>query len=210
VMAEVLRRFGGGIAAPSANRFGRVSPTTAQHVLDELGEVLDPERDAILDGGPCEVGVESTIVDCTGAVPIILRPGGVSAERIEEVLGMAVQRRATGPSRAPGMLDAHYAPRATVVLVASVEPLPAPLPGGGRVGALCPPSMAVPPTVVRLDSPDPYTASALAPVLYARLRQADDLGLDVLLVVPPDDDGGGLGTAVRDRLRRAATGSARG
>lgn len=208
VIAAVLRAFGGGVAAPSANRFGRVSPTTAQHVLDELGEVLDPARDLVLDGGPCTIGVESTIVDCTAAVPVILRPGGVPAERIESVLGIAVQRKAGGPSRAPGMLAAHYAPTAQVVVVSASEVAAAAADEPGRrVGVLAPADVAVPPGAVRLDAPAPYSAELLAPLLYARLRQADVLGLDLLLVVAPPAEG--LGAAIIDRLTRAATGSAR-
>ena len=116
---ELLDRFGGGIAAPSANRFGRVSPTTAAHVVDDLGALLDPARDAILDGGPTPVGVESTIVDCTVDPPQILRPGGIPTEDIVRLLGRRRRRRRPEPPRASGMLDAHYAPRCEVRLAES-------------------------------------------------------------------------------------------
>ncbi|MBI1844800.1 MAG: threonylcarbamoyl-AMP synthase, partial [Actinobacteria bacterium] len=113
VALELLRAFGGGVAAPSANRFGRVSPTTAAHVVADLGDDVD----LVLDGGPCAVGVESTIVDLTGEAPMLLRQGGVSIETIEGVIGRAVIATAEGPARAPGMLAAHYAPTARVELV---------------------------------------------------------------------------------------------
>src|SRR4051794_252119 len=104
-----------GLAAPSANRFGRVSPTTAEHVLDDLGTLLDPERDAVLDGGACPVGVESTIVDLTTSPPQVLRAGAIGAEEVESILVSPVAA-AAGPSRASGMLVAHYAPDSEVVL----------------------------------------------------------------------------------------------
>ncbi len=197
-----------GIAAPSANRFGRVSPTTAAHVLEDLAEYLNPHTDAIVDGGPCTIGVESTIVDCTGEVPMILRPGGLSIDAIAEVLNGRLTRAATGPSRAPGMLAAHYAPNAIVEIVdihtaleriAHYE--------GKRIGLLSDQTQSVPPHVALIPTPHPYAASNLAPILYARLRDADHLNLDVLLIVPPTEDA--LSAAVLDRLARAATGSAR-
>ncbi|MBI3256331.1 MAG: threonylcarbamoyl-AMP synthase, partial [Actinobacteria bacterium] len=113
VALDLLRAFGGGVAAPSANRFGRVSPTTAAHVVADLGDDVD----LVLDGGACAVGVESTIVDLTGEAPMLLRQGGVSIETIEGVIGRAVIATAEGPERAPGMLAAHYAPTARVELV---------------------------------------------------------------------------------------------
>ena len=109
---ELLTRFGGGLAAPSANRFGRVSPTTAAHVRSDLGADVD----FVLDGGACPVGVESTIVDCTVDPPQVLRPGGISAEEVAALLEMTLGD-AAGPSRAPGMLESHYVPRCRVLLV---------------------------------------------------------------------------------------------
>ena len=113
VALALLSAFGGGIAAPSANRFGSVSPTTAQHVLAELGDAVD----VVVDGGSCRVGVESTIVDVTGTVPSVLRPGGVTSQDLEAVLGFAPAADAGGRIRVPGQHPSHYAPRARVVLV---------------------------------------------------------------------------------------------
>jgi L-threonylcarbamoyladenylate synthase len=189
----VLEAFDGGIAAPSANKFGRVSPTTAQHVRDELGAELD----VILDGGPCAVGVESTIVDVSGARPRLLRPGGISLEAISAALGVEVLRAEHATDvRAPGMLASHYAPRAGVRLVAPAE-LVAPLPA--RLVVIARASVDVPPHVTWLTVPE--DDAGFAQVLYAKLREADGLGEEIW-VVPPDDSG--LGRAVADRLRRAA------
>jgi L-threonylcarbamoyladenylate synthase len=205
-----------GLAAPSANRFGRVSPTTAAHVESDLGA----EVDCILDGGPCEVGVESTIVDCTGPEPVVLRLGGIGLERLAEVLGRApavVATTAEHPSdqagsarsagaRAPGMLESHYAPEARVEVLDTPELVAARaaalVAGGHRVAVLAPACIdGLTPEAIELEPagpPDDY-----ARVVFDRLRQADRLGVDYLVVVPPPP--GGLGDAVRDRLRRAAT-----
>ncbi|MBJ7362070.1 MAG: threonylcarbamoyl-AMP synthase, partial [Ilumatobacteraceae bacterium] len=115
VALEVLRGLEGGIAAPSANKFGKVSPTTAEHVLADLGS----EVDYILDGGPCSIGLESTIVDCSAHTIQILRPGGISLELISQVLPIA--EHMTGPSRAPGMLESHYAPTCRLTVVADMN-----------------------------------------------------------------------------------------
>ncbi len=194
----LLRAFDGGIAAPSANRFGRVSPTTAQHVRDELGD----EIDVLLDGGPCSVGVESTIVDVSSGVPRLLRPGGLALEQLESTLGQAVVHAEQATDvRAPGMLESHYAPRAGVRLVSAAE-LPAL--ATGDVVVLARDSVAVPAGVRRLGVPD--DDAGFARVLYARLREADLLAGQIL-VVPPEESG--LGRAVTDRLRRAAAPRAR-
>jgi L-threonylcarbamoyladenylate synthase len=205
VARALLDRFGGGVAAPSANRFGHVSPTTAEHVRADLGDAVD----VILDGGPCAVGVESTIVDLTGPTPEVLRSGAVSVARLAEVIGEATAWDGRGEARAPGMLAAHYAPAARVEVVdaADVAARAAARCAEGRtVGVLAPRALA--------DLPDGVTelepageADDYARVLYARLRQADRLGLDVVLAVPP---AGSTGTAVAvaDRLARAAVGSA--
>jgi L-threonylcarbamoyladenylate synthase len=200
VALALLRTFGGGIAAPSANRFGQVSPTTADDVRADLGDDVD----LVLDDGPCTVGVESTIVDCTGDELVILRPGGVTRERIQEAAGRPVGTRGDGLVRAPGTLKSHYAPEATV-LVVGLDELAARarvlLGAGQRVAVLAsatPPSL--PSDVVVLDAP--RDADEYARVLYARLRDVDRRGLDVLLAVPPPDIG--VGVAVADRLRRAA------
>lgn len=198
VALALLRAFGGGVAAPSANRFGRVSPTTAANVRDDLGADVD----MILDGGPCTVGVESTIVDCTGAAPVIVRLGGVPKEQIEGLLGHAIEMGVDGERAAPGTLPTHYSPDACVVVVERddlLEQLEATLATGKHVGllALDPPS--VPTGVVVLEPPT--DVEQYARVLYARLREADRLGLDVLYAVAPPECG--IGAAVVDRLRRA-------
>ncbi len=128
VALDLLAAFGGGLAAPSANRFGHVSPTTAQAVIDELGDAVD----LVLDGGPCRVGVESTIVELTGEAPTVLRPGAVTVAQLEGALGRPV-RPPDGPSRAPGMLPSHYAPNAAVEIVAA-EALAARDPGAAAAG----------------------------------------------------------------------------
>jgi L-threonylcarbamoyladenylate synthase len=198
---QLLNAFGGGIAAPSANRFGHVSPTTAQHVRDELGDDVD----LILDGGPCAIGVESTIVDLTQPNDVrILRPGGVSREDIVRVLGRPVRTSLDGVEvRAPGMLASHYAPRAGLLLVdrskiaAEAARRAA---EGARVAALVPASVALPAAVHRADVPE--DSEGLARELYGALRRLDAEGFDVVVAALPDEHG--LGLAVRDRLMRAA------
>jgi L-threonylcarbamoyladenylate synthase len=200
----LLVSFGGAVAAPSANRFGKVSPTTAVDVRADLGD----EVDLILDGGPCRVGVESTIVDCTGPVPVILRLGGVAQAAIEAVVGAAVDLRTAGTTAAPGTLPGHYAPMARVVLVerravgARAAGL---LATGRRVGLLAssPAPADLPVGLTVLDPP--ADVDDFARVLYTRLRDADRAGLEVLLVVAPPTDG--IGAAVVDRLVRAAVGT---
>jgi L-threonylcarbamoyladenylate synthase len=177
---SMLRVFGRGVAAPSANRFGKVSPTAAAHVRADLGGDVD----FILDGGPCEVGVESTIVDLSGAEPAILRPGGVTREAIEEALERKVEVREKGLVRAPGQLDSHYAPRAEVIVVKPGE-------AEARAAELKRKGLKV----EILERPE-------APTLYAWLREADARGVDAVVVVAPSEEG--LGLAVADRLRKAA------
>jgi L-threonylcarbamoyladenylate synthase len=177
---ELLARFGGGLAAPSANRFGRVSPTTADHVRADLGDDVD----FVLDGGPCPVGVESTIVDCTVEPPQVLRPGGISSEEIESLLEMTLGAP-DGPSRAPGMLDSHYAPRCKVVLADSRSE-----------------AMALADGLPGAEILDDDDLAHYAHSLFARLRDADDRGVGtVVAVLPPAR---GLGHAIRDRLTKAA------
>ncbi|MFO0903484.1 MAG: L-threonylcarbamoyladenylate synthase [Pirellulales bacterium] len=201
VAHALLVAFGGGIAAPSANRFGRVSPTRAQHVLDELRGAVE----MILDGGPCSVGVESTIVDATGPAPVVLRPGGVTREAIERVLGIACGEPTEASPRAPGRLKSHYAPEATVELVprgglakhAAVE-----LAAGRRVAVLAPSAADLPVDERLLFIRLPADVEAQARELYLALREVDRARCDVALVELPDEKG--LGTAVADRLRKAA------
>jgi len=201
VTLAVLASLDRCVAAPSANRFGRVSPTTAAHVLQELGSLLDPARDVILDGGPTAVGVESTIVDCTADHPRLLRPGGVTAQQIESVTGLSLA--AADPAvRAPGTLAAHYAPSAVVRLVPDPG-LDQPVRSDPRVGLIAASELPTPIGVVRLLAPD--SVQEYAAGLYGALREADALGLREVRAVLPA--GPGLAEAVRDRLGRAAAGS---
>lgn len=201
VAQQLLTRFGGGIAAPSANRFGRVSPTTADHVRADLGTDVD----LILDGGPCRVGLESTVVDCTDDDPLILRQGALTPDDLEAILARPVGLRTDGSRAAPGTLDAHYAPDARVVLVTDDEVGPRAaqlIADGKRVGVLTQrPGASLPGEVEILDAP--LGIADLARELYALLRDADRRHLDVLLAVTPPPDG--LGAAVTDRLTRAAS-----
>jgi L-threonylcarbamoyladenylate synthase len=213
-LLEAFARAGGkGVAAPSANRFGNVSPTTAQAVADELSEYLG-EADQILDGGPCEVGVESTIIDCTGDVPRILRPGAVTEEMIsvstglslggkftyseDDLAGITINGKAVEREeiRVSGSLDSHYAPVATVVLDQS------PVAGQGFIAMA---DVATPEGVVRLAAPK--SDDEFARVLYAALRAADEQELETVVVAQPAGDG--IAIAIRDRLKRAAFGSAK-
>jgi L-threonylcarbamoyladenylate synthase len=194
-LLEAFARVGGrGVAAPSANRFGNVSPTTAQAVADELSEYLS-DADQIIDGGACAVGVESTIIDCTGDVPRILRPGAVTVAMIEESTGLSVSNNGeavdTPVIRVSGSLDSHYAPVATVVLDQS------PVAGQGFIAMA---DVATPDGVVRLAAPK--THDEFAQVLYASLRAADLLGLQTVVVAQPQ--GAGIAIAIRDRVKRAA------
>lgn len=196
-LLEAFVRAGGkGVAAPSANRFGNVSPTTAQAVSDELGDYL-ADGDQILDGGPCDVGVESTIIDCTGDVPKILRPGAITAQMIAESTGLEVVGVVEESAiRVSGSLEAHYAPAATVVLDQS------PMAGQGFIAMA---DVVAGEGVVRLAAPK--THEEFARVLYSTLRAADEQGLETVVVEQPVGDG--IAVAIRDRLKRAAFGSAK-
>jgi L-threonylcarbamoyladenylate synthase len=198
VALALLKNFRGGqggIAAPSANRFGRVSPTTAQHVIDEFGEPGTGPVAAVLDGGPCTVGIESTIVDLTRLDthgPVLLRPGQLSAQAIETVLGCALAQPDQAAPRVSGSLDAHYAPQTPLVLIASesVASTTAALQAKQRQVAC-----------LRVTT-DPQT---YARDLYAQLRKLDQLGADVILVEQPPSHAEWQG--INDRLRRAASDS---
>lgn len=182
---ELLARLNGGLAAPSANQFGKVSPTTAQHVWDDLGTSVD----YILDGGPCEVGIESTIVDCSTEIPVVLRPGGISTEDIHKIVELGDDD--LGISRAPGMLPAHYAPQCEVTLVDDLSE------------AIRMNESADSSTRRLIDaSIDPI---GFASLMYAQLRQCDVDGVRQLIVVLPEPKG--IGLAIRDRLTKAAHGS---
>ncbi|MGW6504423.1 L-threonylcarbamoyladenylate synthase [Nonomuraea angiospora] len=201
VALALLSAFGGGVAAPSANRFGSVSPTTANHVRAELGDAVD----FVLDGGPCEVGVESTIVDATGEIPSVLRPGGVTREDLEAVLGCPLAVHSTSHVRVPGQHPSHYAPRARVILVepdkvvAEAE-LAQEL--GRQVGVLLPPSYADAPVQAHAMVAVPGSMVAYARGLYAFLRELDQRGCDLIVASLPVEEG--LGLAIANRLRRAA------
>jgi L-threonylcarbamoyladenylate synthase len=232
VAQALLHRFGGGIAAPSANRFGAVSPTTADHVAGDLGDAVD----YLLDGGPCEVGVESTIVDLSRGRPVLLRPGGLARDQIEPITGALEVPDAAAPA-APGTLASHYAPRAELLAVALAE-VPAAVAGvrargqaelnagagagaagaaagaGGRAGeragerpakiAVLAPAAAFAawPELAAIAYRLPDDAAGMARGLYAALRDLDAAGIDVVIAALPP--AAGLGEAVGDRLRRAA------
>jgi L-threonylcarbamoyladenylate synthase len=194
-LLEAFERSGGkGVAAPSANRFGNVSPTTAQAVADELGDYL-ADGDQILDGGSCDVGVESTIIDCTGYMPKILRPGAITAQMVAESTGLEVIEAVDESAiRVSGSLEAHYAPVATVLLDQS------PVPGQGFIAMA---GIMAGDGVVRLAAPNSH--DEFARVVYSALRAADQLGLETVVVIQPQGDG--IAIAIRDRLKRAAFGS---
>jgi L-threonylcarbamoyladenylate synthase len=194
-LLEAFARAGGkGVAAPSANRFGNVSPTTAQAVSDELSDYL-AMSDVILDGGACAVGVESTIIDCTGDVPKILRPGAITQEMIEHSTGHDVLDADGVAIRVSGSLESHYSPIAKVVLDQS------PMAGQGFIAMA---DVVTEAGVVRLAAPT--TPDEFARVLYSALRAADEQGLSTVVVAQPA--GNGIAIAIRDRLMRAAhTGS---
>ncbi|MHC3469472.1 L-threonylcarbamoyladenylate synthase [Streptomyces sp. 7R007] len=197
----LLSAFGGGVTAPSANRFGSVSPTTADHVRAELGDAVD----FVLDGGPCQVGVESTIVDVTGETPSILRPGGVTREDLEAVLGHPVGVPATSHVRVPGQHPSHYAPRAQVVLVEPekvVHEAELAQEVGHRVGVLLPSAYAGAPVRAHAVVTVPESGAAYARELYGFLRELDQRGCDRIVASLPEEEG--LGLAIANRLRRAA------
>lgn len=208
-LLEAFENIGGkGIAAPSANRFGQVSPTTAAAVADEIGEFLN-SADQIIDGGACTVGVESTIIDCTADVPRILRPGAITIAMIEATTGIQITQTISSPNfgavnkstefsadeliRVSGSLENHYAPAAKVFLCET------PTEGQGFIALA---SIQTPPGVIRLASP--RDDDEFAQILYSALRQADIEGLAEVVVTQPI--GIGIAVAIRDRLARAANG----
>jgi L-threonylcarbamoyladenylate synthase len=193
-LLEAFEKAGGkGVAAPSANRFGHVSPTTAAAVVEELADYLSKE-DLVLDGGACAVGVESTIIDCTGLLPRVLRPGAISTAMIEEVTGLNVVSVDGGGSiRVSGSFENHYAPAAKVLLCE------VPIVGQGFIAHK---NIETPSGVIRLASPG--DDEEFAQILYSALREADSLGLSEVVVIQPI--GIGIGVAIRDRLARAANG----
>ena len=183
---QLIQELGVPVVAPSANRFGRVSPTTAQHVLRDLGHDVD----LILDGGACTIGVESTIIDCTSDTPQLLRPGALTTTQITRVTGLVVSP-ATGPSRSAGMLEHHYAPQCRVELFENNETAQAALlqvRQSGQRGSIIDYGVDL---------------AAYAHRLYHDLRECDNDGIDVALCVLPPPKG--LGIAIRDRLLKAAS-----
>lgn len=185
-----------GLVAPSANRFGHVSPTSASHVFADLGEYLLANNDLILDGGNCQVGLESTIVLATGQEPVILRPGAITSADITRITGVAVATDSINPPRVSGSLDSHYSPKAKVVLLTAESDIESRTTAGFLALAQVP----TPAGLVRLGSP--ATIADFAHELYGCLRASDDLKLELIYVVPPV--GHGLAEAIIDRLQRAA------
>jgi L-threonylcarbamoyladenylate synthase len=181
---------GKGIAAPSANRYGAVSPTTAEAVSQELSEYLLPD-DQILDGGPCLVGVESTIIDCSSDNPMILRPGSVSAEMIEESTGIILSEAGEKKIRTSGSDKQHYAPKAKVIIDGQSQ---------SGEGLIAMSGVVTPEGVIRLA--EPKSIEEYARALYAALRQGDSQNLESIRIIPPN--GQGLAVAIRDRINRAA------
>jgi L-threonylcarbamoyladenylate synthase len=200
----LLSAFGGGVAAPSANRYGRVSATTADHVRTEFGNTVD----YVLEGGACDVGIESTIVDVSGAAPALLRPGSITAAGIEALLGAPLAPAGPGSPRAPGMLAKHYAPQTPLMLMEAdlVVELAASMTRQGHSVAVLARSarQALLPGVTWIAAPvDP---AGYAHDLYASLRALDQAGCSAILVEEPPLES--EWAAVHDRLTRAAAGSA--
>ena len=197
-LLEAFHNIGGaGIAAPSANRFGQVSPTTAASVVEEIGEYLT-DQDVVLDGGQSEVGLESTIIDCTSDSPRVLRPGAITVEMIESATGLKVSNSVvkdfTGSDiRVSGSLENHYAPKAKVILDQK------PLSGSGFIALE---NIETPAGVIRLASPE--SVEEFARVLYESLREGDHQNLETIYIEQPLGDG--LAVAIRDRLSRSAKG----
>jgi len=197
VALSLLKEFedqgGYGIAAPSANRFGKVSPTCADDVKAELSDYLKPD-DLILDGGSSSVGVESTIINCTNTMPSILRPGGITAAMISDLLGIQIEvfvKNNSDQIRAPGLLESHYSPKAKVYLSGT------PSAGDGFIALI---NFPTPPGVIRLTSP--ATNEEYARTLYQGLRLADSKKLSKVYVIEPE--GNDIAVAVCDRLQKAA------
>ena len=194
LLKEFEDQGGLGVAAPSANRFGAVSPTSATAVEIELADYLS-ENDQILDGGPCSIGVESTIINCTQNKPSILRPGAVTKEMVEDTLGIPIDLDTSNSVsiqiKAPGLLESHYAPKAKIFLTGT------PTMGDGFIAL---DSFTTPTGLIRIAAPK--TNEEYAQVLYEAFRLADIKGLRRVFVIPPT--GGGIAVAINDRLAKSA------
>jgi L-threonylcarbamoyladenylate synthase len=192
MLTKEFENLGGfGVAAPSANRFGAVSPTTSGAVLEELGTFLS-NKDLLFDGGASEVGIESTIIDCSGVAPIFLRPGIISKEQVEEICGLqGVDDISGGKVKTSGLLISHYSPAGEVVIDGKTSP-------GDGFFAMA--EFETPTGAIRLGSP--ATIEEYAKNLYSVLRLADQKGLKRISVIQPSGDG--LAIAIRDRLSKAA------
>lgn len=191
-LLSIFHELGGkGVAAPSANRYGAVSPTTAQAVHQELGQYLGSE-DFVVDGGECGVGVESTIIDCTGTKPVILRPGAITSEQVQACTGLTLASKSEVSPKVSGSHKKHYSPKAKVLVDGES------LPGEGLIALA---TIPTPVGVNRLATPTDH--EAFARVLYAALRAGDEQGLAVVRVISPE--GAGLAVALRDRINRAAS-----
>lgn len=203
VAQRLLRAFGGGVAAPSANRFGRVSATTAEHVRREFGDAVG----CVLDGGAADVGIESTIVDLSGAQPALLRPGWITAAQLEQALGAALAAPDAQSPRAPGTLAKHYAPQTPLMLMEGdllYELATSLSRQGKRVAGLV--RSVQQPLIENLTwVAAPPDAAGYAHELYANLRELDAAGCDVILVEAPPQHADWF--AIRDRLERAAAGA---
>ena len=204
VAQQLLREFGGGVAAPSANRFGHVSATTAAHVREEFGDLVS----CVLDGGAADVGIESTIVDCSRGGVTLLRPGWITPEQIEAATGLPLSAPDAKAPRVSGTLDKHYAPETPVMLMEGdlvVELARSLSRQGKRVAVLA--STALQPVIEGLVwKAAASDAAGYAHDLYANLRALDHAGCDVILVEQPPEAAEWL--AIRDRLMRSAAGSA--
>lgn len=191
-LLEEFENLGGsGISAPSANKFGAVSPTYAQAVAEEIGQDLD-KRDILIDGGFCQIGIESTIIDCTGEMPVILRPGTISKNQIHLAGGLETRNSSGNVKiKAPGLLEAHYSPQAEVKLEG-------PISTGDGFLALA--NIPTPEGAVRLGSPN--TIEEFAKIMYKTLRLCDQLKIRKIIVIEPEGDG--LAEAIRDRLYKSS------
>jgi len=191
-LLKTFENLGGfGIAAPSANRFGAVSPTTGEAVLEELGDFLSAQ-DTILDGDKCLIGVESTIIDCTSTMPIILRPGAITADIVKVTTNLELQTKINeNKIKASGLLDSHYSPKAKIILDKTAKP---------KEGFIAMSDISTPIGAIRLASPK--TNEEYAKVLYASLRLADQKKIKTIAIILPNSIG--IGDAIRDRITKAA------